>query len=140
MTDFKEKLRKDASDILNTKEELNEAELKEFLGFNRSGVKLLQNRYGEKAQRDAEQRKHVVTTLRNNILAILEIILGIEENKNYFDSKKFNPSLAADFVSNIIDFGKAFDRLEKNVVSIIEEVKAQGEQYAPTRMATGKKK
>ena len=140
MTDFKEKLRKDASNILNTKEELNEAELKEFLGFGRSGVKLLQNRYGEKAQRDAEQRKHVVTTLRNNILAILEIILGIEENKNYFDPKKFNSSLAADFVNNIADFGKAFDKLEKNVVSIIEEVKAQGEQYAPTRMVTGKKK
>lgn len=120
MIDFKEKVRKEAANILENKEELNEADLKEWFWTST-----------EKQERikDAQSRAKGLELLINKLESINLRATSILNNKQYFKPKEFNYDVTAAFNDEMVVLFEKFSEAEKTMKAILSEANRQLKKY-----------
>lgn len=120
MINFKEKVRKEAANILESKEELNEADLKEWFWTS-----------NEKRERiaDAQSRAKGLELLVNKLESINLRATAILNNKKYFKPVDFNYDTIVAFNDDMVVLGEKFGEAEKTLKALISEANRQIKKY-----------
>ena len=124
MINFKEKVRKEAANILESKEELNEADLKEW--FWTSTEK-------EERIKDAAGRAKSIELLMHKLESINLRASSILHNKKYFSAKEFDSNVQEAFHRDIKILSEKFDEARSTLASIISEANRQLKNELQTR-------
>lgn len=130
MIDFKEKVRKEAADILEAKEELNEADLKEWFWDSDETTK---------RKNSAESRRNLLRNIELELTDALLNIKNINKNDSFFSKKGLDPKNALELKSQMIEFSDKFDDCISAVTTAVKRLNNDLNKYLPNTVEKGRK-
>lgn len=130
MIDFKEKVRKEAADILEAKEELNESDLKEWF-WDSDETTMRKN--------NAESRRNLLRNIELELTDALLNIKGINKNNKFFSKGGIDQKDALELNSKMVEFSDKFNDCISAVTAAVNRLRSDLNKYLPNTIEKGRK-
>ena len=129
MTDFKEKLRQDAAIILENKEELNEADLKEWLFWN--------SQDSQEKEAAAQIRYGKVAELEQYLESLLLTVKSLKNKSEYYKPKKFKDDVVTNFARDVNNLKIKVTDFTNSLTAALSAFDNQCRKYLPNDVDFG---